>query len=145
MSGFFVSTAWPCVYLQNFATEFQSSKVNLPKYFETSKNRCFTTYADFVSLPLIRGVKKKRILTSFRSTSKAKELFKLLPDTRNKVKINILEAWSDRRSTFRETFKKPQNAIGSPVIAVSMTSHLAIIRHRGRTNVITLSRGGTGK
>ena len=38
------------------------------------------------------------------------------------VKINILEAWSDQKSTFPEKFKKPQNAIGSPVIAVSMTS-----------------------
>ena len=52
MSGFFVSTAWSCVYLQNFATEFESSKVNLPKYFETYKNRCFSTYPDFVSSPL---------------------------------------------------------------------------------------------
>ena len=55
MSGFFVSTTWSCVYLQNVATEFQSSKVNLPKYFETYKNRCFTTYLDFVSSPLFAG------------------------------------------------------------------------------------------
>ena len=55
MSGFFVSTACSCVHLQKVATEFQSSKVNLPKYFETYQNKCFSTYPDFVSSPLIVG------------------------------------------------------------------------------------------
>ena len=55
ISGFFVSTARSCVYIQNVATEFQSSKVNLPNYFETYKNRCFSMSPDFVSSPLIVG------------------------------------------------------------------------------------------
>ena len=47
------------------------------------------------------GESKKRSLTYFWSTSKANWLFNFLPDTRSKVKINILEAWSVQKSTFR--------------------------------------------
>ena len=77
IAGFFVSTAWSCVYLQNVATEFQSSKVNLPKYFETYKNRCFTTYPDFVWSPLIVGKEEKKSVATF---------FRQFPEEENKKK-----------------------------------------------------------
>ena len=64
MSDFFVSTAWSCVYLQNVATEFQSSKVNLPKYFETYKNRCFL-WLRFIATDRRKGIKKS-VATFFR-------------------------------------------------------------------------------
>ena len=79
MSGFFVSTAWSCVYLQNVATEFQSSKVNLPKYFETYKNRCFSRYSDFVSSPLIVGKEWKKSVATF---------FRQFPEEENKKKVS---------------------------------------------------------
>ena len=72
MSGFFVSTAWSSVYLQKVASKFQSSKVNLPKYFETYKSRCFTTYPDFVSSPLFAGKEKKSVGKVFRQCSDEK-------------------------------------------------------------------------
>ena len=38
---------------------------NLPNYFETYKNRCFSTYPDFVSLPLIVERNKKNLWQLF--------------------------------------------------------------------------------
>ena len=53
--GFRANSDLVIVYLQNVATECQSSTVHLPNYFETYKNRFFSTYPDFVSSPLNDG------------------------------------------------------------------------------------------
>ena len=94
MSDFFVFTAWSCVYLQNVATEFQSSKVNLPKYFETYKNRCFSTYPDFVSSPLFRskGIKKNLLATFFRQFSDEENKRKSKQVGQEKVALTITGA-----------------------------------------------------
>ena len=60
MSDFFVSTAWSCVYLQRVATEIQSSKVNLPKYFDTYKKQVFfnAPWLCFITTNRWKGIKK---------------------------------------------------------------------------------------
>ena len=92
MSGFFVSTTWSSIYLQKVATEFQSSKVNLPKYFETYKNRCFTTYLDFASSPLFAGEEKKSVANFFRQFSDEENKKKSKQVGQEKVALTITGA-----------------------------------------------------
>ena len=65
ISVFFVSTAWSCVYLQKIATEIRSSKINLPKYFETYKNRCFLTYPDFGEVKKTHETRRVRVADEY--------------------------------------------------------------------------------
>ena len=93
MSGFFVSTTWSCIYPQKVATTFQSSKVNLPKYFETYKNRCFTTYLDLFHRHYSLERNKKKSVATFSDNFQMKRTKKKSKQIgQEKVALTIMGA-----------------------------------------------------
>ena len=124
MSGFFVSTTWSCIYLQKVATEFQSSKVNLPKYFETYKNRCFTTYLDFVSSPLFAGEEYKKSVQPFLDNFQTKRTKKKVSKSVKKKLLSRLRKPQRFTHVLWNAFKKTAVAYGADLLPFELNGEV---------------------